>query len=84
VPTGFKLSALAIWTHRALLLWVVGKIFSGALLFQARLVACLGGKAKVRVRNIRIELFFATDLEIGFALIVAVGAAGLAFKILLR
>ena len=40
--------------------------------------------AKVRIRDIRIELFLDTHLEIGFAMIVAVGAAYLALKILRR
>ena len=89
MPTGFKLYALVVWTHLALMLLVVGKIFSGALRFRARFVAFLGGTArlplaKVRVRNRRIALCFDTALELGFAMIVAVDAEVLACKILRR
>jgi len=54
---------------------------------RLRFVACLSGKAeialtKMRIRDIRIELFLDTRLEIGFAMIITVRAEVLVFKIL--
>ena len=71
------------------MLGVIGKVFYSKFLVRGRFVAALGGKAgvalaKVPIRDIRIELGLGTRLEIGFAMIVAVGAEVLAFKILLR
>jgi hypothetical protein len=69
VPTGFKLQPFVMWTHVAITRFVVGNIFYSDLLWRVRLVAFLGGNvggalAKVRVRDIGIELFLATHREI--------------------
>jgi hypothetical protein len=79
-PTGFQLEDFVLGPYVAIVLLVISKIFEGELLGWVRFVAFLGGKAgialaTVRGRTLRIELRLDTRREIGFAMLVAVGAA---------
>ena len=88
-PTRLKRKHLSLRARIASLRFIAGKIRHATLLFRWLLVPFLGGKAggtlaKMRSRDIGIQLFVRTRLAIGFAMVMAVGAESFPLKIMRR